>query len=56
MMDANISRPEILGLIAKMVLVSFVGFYSMKYIMNHIDPMSKAKKSAREKVCLYIFL
>lgn len=51
MMDSNISRPELFGMIAKMVLVSFVGFYSMKYIMNQIDPMSKAKKAAREKVC-----
>ncbi|KAF7997767.1 hypothetical protein HCN44_009165 [Aphidius gifuensis] len=49
MMDSNISRPELFGMIAKMVLVSFVGFYSMKYIMNQIDPMSKAKKAAREK-------
>lgn len=51
------TRSEILVLIARVSFVAAVGFFSMKWIMNQLDPTNKAKKKARKKVtCLFLLV
>lgn len=44
------SRSEVLVLVARVSFVAAVGFFSMKWIMNQLDPTNNAKKKARKKV------
>ncbi|XP_034948325.1 ATPase family AAA domain-containing protein 1-like [Chelonus insularis] len=46
---AGFTRYEMFTLIARLSIVTAIGFFSMKWIMSQIDPMSKAKKKAKEK-------
>lgn len=50
---AGLSRYDILMLIARLSFVTAIGFFSMKWIMNQIDPTNKAKKKAKKKVYIY---
>lgn len=43
------SRSEVFVLVARVSFVAAVGFFSMKWIMNHLDPTNNAKKKARKK-------
>ncbi|XP_015604142.1 ATPase family AAA domain-containing protein 1-B [Cephus cinctus] len=46
---AGLNRYEIVMLVARLTLVTAVGYFSMKWMMSHLDPTSKAKKKAKEK-------
>ncbi|XP_011299589.1 ATPase family AAA domain-containing protein 1-B [Fopius arisanus] len=46
---ANLTRGEMMSLIVRLTIVTAVGFFSMKWIMSQMDPMSKAKKKAKER-------
>lgn len=50
------SRYEIITLIARLSFVTAIGFFSMKWIMNQIDPNNKQKRKAKQKVCFLILL
>ncbi|XP_015108521.1 ATPase family AAA domain-containing protein 1-A isoform X2 [Diachasma alloeum] len=43
------TRGEMLSLIVRLSLVTAVGFVSIRWIMTQLDPMSKAKKKAKER-------
>ncbi|XP_003708159.1 outer mitochondrial transmembrane helix translocase [Megachile rotundata] len=43
------SRSEVFVLVARVSFIAAVGFFSMKWIMNQLDPTNNAKKKARKK-------
>lgn len=45
--NSQLSRNEILQLILRVSLASVVTFYSVKWMMNQLDPTSKSKKKAK---------
>jgi len=47
--ETGLSRNEIMGLVVRLSLVTAVTFFSIKYIMERIDPNNKNKKSAKKK-------
>lgn len=49
-MESEITRTEIVKLTAKLVLLSAFSYYSMKWLLNQIDPTNKQKNKAKEKV------
>jgi hypothetical protein len=49
MSGISISRSEIVQFILRVSLVSFVTYYSAKWLMNNLDPTNKSKKKAIEK-------
>ncbi|XP_017768900.1 PREDICTED: ATPase family AAA domain-containing protein 1-B-like [Nicrophorus vespilloides] len=49
MADTSFSRNEIVGLVVRLTLVSAVTFYSIKWIMERVDPTNKNKKKAKLK-------
>ncbi|XP_022900366.1 outer mitochondrial transmembrane helix translocase-like [Onthophagus taurus] len=42
-------RPEIFGMMLRIVFVSAMSYYGIKWFMNQVDPTNKSKKSARKK-------
>lgn len=48
MSDPAFSRMEIVSLVVRLTLVSAVTFWSIKWIMNQVDPTNKSKKNARK--------
>lgn len=48
------SRSEVFVLVARVSFIAAVGFFSMKWIMNQLDPTNNAKKKARKKVTHFI--
>lgn len=49
------TRSEIFVLVARVSFIAAFGFFSMKWIMNQLDPTNNAKKKARKKVINLIF-
>lgn len=47
---SGFSRTEIFMLVARLSFVTAIGFFSMKYIMNQLDPNNKQKRKAKKKV------
>ena len=45
-----VSRYEVLLNLSKISLVAAIGFFSMKWIMNQLDPTAQMKKQAKKKV------
>lgn len=43
------SRYEVLLLVTRVSLVAAIGFFSMRWIMNQLDPTTQAKKQAKKK-------
>lgn len=48
-MSGTISRNEIVQLVLRVSLASVVTYYSLKWMMNQLDPTNKSKKKARAK-------
>lgn len=48
MNDPGFSRNEIVSLVVRLTLVSAVTFWSIKWLMNQVDPTNKSKKKARK--------
>lgn len=48
MSDPVFSKVEIVNLVVRLTLVSAVTFWSIKWIMNQVDPTNKNKKNARK--------
>ncbi|NP_001239116.1 ATPase family AAA domain-containing protein 1-A-like [Nasonia vitripennis] len=46
---SGFSRTEIFMLVARLSFVTAIGFFSMKYIMNQLDPNNKQKRKAKKK-------
>lgn len=44
------TRSEVFVLVARISFIAAFGFFSMKWIMNQLDPTNNAKKKARKKV------
>lgn len=49
MADTAFTRNEIIGLVLRLSLVSAVTYYSIKWIMSHVDPTNKTKRKAKER-------
>lgn len=49
------SRYEMILLVARLSFVTAIGFFSMKWIMNQLDPNNKQKRKAKKKV-IFSFL
>ncbi|XP_008547836.1 outer mitochondrial transmembrane helix translocase [Microplitis demolitor] len=45
----GLSRYEIFSIVARLTLVTAVGFFSMRWFISQIDPMAKTKRKAKEK-------
>lgn len=52
---AGFSRFQVFALVARLSIVTAIGFFSMKWIMSRIDPVTKSQKKAKEKVLLDFF-
>jgi ATPase family AAA domain-containing protein 1 len=48
-MSMELSRAEFLGIFFRVTIASVVTFYSLKWMMNQIDPTNKNKKKAKAK-------
>ncbi|ENN73205.1 outer mitochondrial transmembrane helix translocase [Dendroctonus ponderosae] len=48
MSDLPFTRTEIVSLVVRLTLVSAVTFWSIKWLLNQVDPTSKSKKKARK--------
>ncbi|KAJ8679763.1 hypothetical protein QAD02_015550 [Eretmocerus hayati] len=46
---AGFSRYEVLMLVARLSFVTAIGFFSMKWIMNQLDPNNSQKRKAKQK-------
>ena len=46
------TRYEVILLVARVSFVAAMGFFSMRWIMNQLDPTTQAKKQAKKKVFL----
>lgn len=46
------SRYEVILIVARVSIVAAIGFFSMRWIMNQLDPTTQAKKQAKKKVVL----
>lgn len=49
MSGAQITRNEIFQLLFRVSVASVITFYSLKWMMNQLDPTNKSKKKARDK-------
>lgn len=49
MMSGTLSRNEIIQLVLRVSLASVVTYYSLKWMMNQLDPTNKSKKKARTR-------
>lgn len=49
MSGAQLSRNEVVSMLLRISFVSVVTYYSVKWMINQIDPTSKNKKKAKEK-------
>lgn len=49
-MESEITRTEIIKITAKLVLLSAFSYYSMKWLINQLDPTNKQKNQAKAKV------
>ena len=49
MSDPVISRGEVLGLILKLATLTTVSYYTMKLLMEAIDPTRKQKMAAQKR-------
>ncbi|XP_043475435.1 outer mitochondrial transmembrane helix translocase [Leptopilina heterotoma] len=43
------SRYEVILIVARVSIVAAIGFFSMRWIMNQLDPTTQAKKQAKKK-------
>ncbi|XP_023029354.1 no mitochondrial derivative [Leptinotarsa decemlineata] len=48
MSNTAFTKNEIFGLVVRLTLVSAVTFFSIKWIMNQVDPTNKSKKKAKQ--------
>lgn len=48
MSDLPFTRTEIVSLVVRLTLVSAVTFWSIKWLLNQVDPTSTSKKKARK--------
>lgn len=48
MNDPGFTRNEIVSLVVRLTLVSAVTFWSIKWLMNQVDPTNQSKKKARK--------
>ncbi|XP_054267942.1 outer mitochondrial transmembrane helix translocase-like [Macrosteles quadrilineatus] len=48
-MGETITRGELVGLFVKISLISVASYFSMRWMLNQIDPTRKQKKSAKSK-------
>lgn len=44
-----LSRNEVIQLVLRVTLASVVTYFSLKWMMDKLDPTNKSKKKAREK-------
>ncbi|KAK5641944.1 hypothetical protein RI129_010491 [Pyrocoelia pectoralis] len=49
MMADTFSRTELIGLVVRLTLVSAVTFFSIKWLMNQVDPTNQNKKKAKKR-------
>uniref|UniRef100_A0A6M2DYD1 Putative aaa+-type atpase n=1 Tax=Xenopsylla cheopis TaxID=163159 RepID=A0A6M2DYD1_XENCH len=47
--EGSLTRNEIVQLLVRLSLVSAVTYFSLKWVMSHIDPTNKNKKNAKTK-------
>lgn len=50
------TRTELFVLVARVSFIAAFGFFSMKWLMNQLDPTNNAKKKARKKVSNKFFV
>lgn len=55
-MNDTISRSEIISLVVRITLFSAATYFSVKWMINQLDPTNKQKKTAKIKVGYYIEL
>jgi HAMP domain-containing protein len=48
--SAGLTRHEILMLVARLTCVAAIGFFSMRWIINQLDPTRSTKQRAKKKV------
>ena len=48
--DSGFSRSELFALVARLTLVTAIGYFSMRWIVSQMDPTNTAKKKAKKKV------
>lgn len=48
-MADTFSRTELIGLVVRLTLVSAVTFFSIKWLMNQVDPTNQNKKKAKKR-------
>lgn len=48
-MSADLTRNQIFQLLFRVSIASVVTFYSLKWLMNQLDPTTKSKNKARAK-------
>lgn len=46
---SQVSRNEIIQLLLRVSIASVVTYYSVKWMLTHLDPTNKNKKKARTK-------
>ncbi|KAF5278197.1 hypothetical protein FQA39_LY18385 [Lamprigera yunnana] len=49
MMAETFSRSELIGLVVRLTLVSAATFFSIKWLINQVDPTNKSKKKAKKR-------
>lgn len=49
MSGAQFTRNEVVQLLFRVSIASVVTYYSLKWMMNQLDPTNKSKKKARTK-------
>lgn len=52
-MNDTISRSEIISLVVRLTLLSAATYFSVKWMLNQLDPTNKQKKTAKIKVNMY---
>ncbi|KAL1488634.1 hypothetical protein ABEB36_014434 [Hypothenemus hampei] len=48
MNDSGFTRTEMVSLVVRLTIVSAVTFWSIKWLLNQVDPTNKSKKKARQ--------
>lgn len=49
--SAGLTRQDVMVHLARLTFFAALGFFSMKWLMNQLDPTRGSKQKAKKKVC-----
>lgn len=56
MPSGNISKTQVAAACGEIILITVLGYYALKFIVNALDPTNRQRAEAKKMVCIILIL